>query len=201
MEYLEGCGLVKMDFLGLKTLTLIRNTMELLRKRGIYLKEEDIPEDDSKTFKMLSEGKSTSIFQFESQGMQSILKRAKPSSIEDLIALNALYRPGPMEFIDQYIDSKNGKIAISYPHPSLEKYLKGTYGVIVYQEQVMQVRRAMGKKKADLMEQQRPRAPGRTASTRIRLIPCSRRSNSLRATGSTNPTAWRTRSLPTRRRS
>jgi len=169
MEYLEGCGLVKMDFLGLKTLTLIRNTMELLRKRGIYLKEEDIPEDDSKTFKMLSEGKSTSIFQFESQGMQSILKRAKPSSIEDLIALNALYRPGPMEFIDQYIDSKNGKIAISYPHPSLEKYLKGTYGVIVYQEQVMQVarevagyslgradlfRRAMGKKKPEILQKE-----------------------------------------------
>jgi len=158
-----------MDFLGLKTLTLIRNTMELLRKRGIYLKEEDIPEDDSKTFKMLSEGKSTSIFQFESQGMQSILKRAKPSSIEDLIALNALYRPGPMEFIDQYIDSKNGKIAISYPHPSLEKYLKGTYGVIVYQEQVMQVarevagyslgradlfRRAMGKKKPEILQKE-----------------------------------------------
>jgi len=143
--------------------------MELLRKRGIYLKEEDIPEDDSKTFKMLSEGKSTSIFQFESQGMQSILKRAKPSSIEDLIALNALYRPGPMEFIDQYIDSKNGKIAISYPHPSLEKYLKGTYGVIVYQEQVMQVarevagyslgradlfRRAMGKKKPEILQKE-----------------------------------------------
>ncbi len=172
MEYLEACGLVKMDFLGLKTLTLIRNTMELLRKRGIYLKEEDIPEDDPRTFKMLGEGKSTSIFQFESQGMQSILKRAKPSSIEDLIALNALYRPGPMEFIDQYIDSKNGKIAISYPHPSLEKYLKGTYGVIVYQEQVMQVarevagyslgradllRRAMGKKKPDIL--QREEAP------------------------------------------
>lgn len=169
MEYLENCGLVKMDFLGLKTLTLIRNTLDILRRRGIDIDEEKIPDNDPKTFKMLSEGKSTSIFQFESQGMQSILKRAKPSSIEDLIALNALYRPGPMDFIDQFINSKNGKMAIEYPHPSLEKYLKGTYGVIVYQEQVMQVarevagyslgradllRRAMGKKKPEILQKE-----------------------------------------------
>ena len=166
MEYLENCGLVKMDFLGLKTLTLIRNTLDLIRKRGIDLKEEAIPDNDPKTFKMLCEGKSTSIFQFESQGMQSVLKRARPSSVEDLIALNALYRPGPMDYIDQFINSKHGKMAITYPHPSLEKYLKGTYGVIVYQEQVMQVarevagyslgradllRRAMGKKKPEIL--------------------------------------------------
>ncbi len=169
MEYLEKCGLVKMDFLGLKTLTLIRNTLDLIRKRGVELKEDDIPDADPKTFKMLSEGKSTSIFQFESQGMQSILKRAKPGSIEDLIALNALYRPGPMDYIDQFIDSKNGRMAITYPHPSLEKYLRGTYGVIVYQEQVMQVarevagyslgradllRRAMGKKKLEILQKE-----------------------------------------------
>jgi DNA polymerase-3 subunit alpha len=169
MEYLENCGLVKMDFLGLKTLTLIRNTLNLLHKRGIDIEEENIPDSDPKTFKMLCEGKSTSIFQFESQGMQSVLKRAKPSSIEDLIALNALYRPGPMENIDQFINSKNGKMAITYPHPSLEKYLKGTYGVIVYQEQVMQVarevagyslgradllRRAMGKKKPEILQKE-----------------------------------------------
>jgi len=169
MEYLENCGLVKMDFLGLKTLTLIRHTLELLHKRGIDLKEDDIPDADPKTFAMLSEGRSTSIFQFESAGMRSILKRAKPESIEDLIALNALYRPGPMNFIDQFIDSKNGKIAIEYPHPSLEKYLKGTYGVIVYQEQVMEVarevagyslgradllRRAMGKKKPEILRKE-----------------------------------------------
>jgi DNA polymerase-3 subunit alpha len=169
MEYLENCGLVKMDFLGLKTLTLIRNTLDLLHRRGVDIKEEDIPDADPKTFKMLCEGKSTSIFQFESQGMQSVLKRAKPSTIEDLIALNALYRPGPMENIDQFINSKNGKTAITYPHPSLEKYLKGTYGVIVYQEQVMQVarevagyslgradllRRAMGKKKLEILQKE-----------------------------------------------
>lgn len=170
MDYLEKCGLVKMDFLGLKTLTLIKNTLKLIEKRGIRLKESEIPDDDSLTFKMLGEGKSTSIFQFESSGMQDILKRAKPNSIEDLIALNALYRPGPMDYIAQFIDSKNGKMPITYPHPSLEKYLKGTYGVIVYQEQVMQVarevagyslgradllRRAMGKKKPEILAQER----------------------------------------------
>jgi len=170
MDYLENCGLVKMDFLGLKTLTLIKNTLELLNARGVDIREEEIPDNDPKTFRMLGEGKSTSIFQFESSGMQNILKRAKPASIEDLIALNALYRPGPMDFIDKFIDSKNGKIPISYPHPSLEKYLKGTYGVIVYQEQVMQVarevagyslgradllRRAMGKKKPEILAKER----------------------------------------------
>lgn len=170
MDYLENCGLVKMDFLGLKTLTLIRNTLKLIGKRGISLKEDDIPDGDAATFAMLGEGKSTSIFQFESSGMQNILKRAKPACIEDLIALNALYRPGPMDFIDKFIDSKNGKTPITYPHPSLEKYLKGTYGVIVYQEQVMQVarevagyslgradllRRAMGKKKPEILAQER----------------------------------------------
>lgn len=170
MDYLEDCGLVKMDFLGLKTLTLIKNTLKLLAKRGIALEEEDIPDQDRKTFQLLGEGKSTSIFQFESSGMQGILKKAKPGSIEDLIALNALYRPGPMDFIDKFVDSKNGKTAITYPHPSLEKYLKGTYGVIVYQEQVMQVarevagyslgradllRRAMGKKKPEILAKER----------------------------------------------
>jgi len=170
MDYLEDCGLVKMDFLGLKTLTLIKNTLKLLAKRGIVLAEADIPDEDRKTFQMLGEGKSTSIFQFESSGMQNILKRAKPGSIEDLIALNALYRPGPMEFIDKFVDSKNGRTPITYPHKSLEKYLKGTYGVIVYQEQVMEVarevagyslgradllRRAMGKKKPEILAKER----------------------------------------------
>ncbi len=170
MEYLEGCGLVKMDFLGLKTLTLIKNTLDLIRRRGIELAESDIPEDDAKTFRMLGEGRSTSIFQFESSGMQNVLKRAKPNSIEELIALNALYRPGPMQFIDKFVDGKFGRIPIKYDHPSLEKYLKGTYGVIVYQEQVMQVarevagyslgradllRKAMGKKKKEILEKEK----------------------------------------------
>jgi len=167
MDQLEACGLVKMDFLGLKTLTLIKNTENLIRARGIEFDIENIAEDDEATFDMLGEGKSTCVFQFESSGMQNILKQAKPNSIEDLIALNALYRPGPMQYIPQFIASKNGSEAIRYPDPSLEEILKPTYGVIVYQEQVMQVaqiiggfslgkadimRRAMGKKKEKEME-------------------------------------------------
>ncbi len=166
MDQLEECGLVKMDFLGLKTLTLIKNTEDLIRKKGINFNIEKIPDYDEKTFRMLGEGKSACIFQFESGGMQKILKDVKPGSIEDLIALNALYRPGPMQYIPQFIDSKNGKSKIKYPHPSLENVLKPTYGVIVYQEQVMQVariiagfsfgkadilRRAMGKKDVEKM--------------------------------------------------
>ena len=166
MDYLEKCGLVKMDFLGLKTLTLIKHTIDLVRRRGIEIDEERIPEDDALTYELLGQGKSTSIFQFESSGMQAILKQARPSCMEDLIALNALYRPGPMDNIPQFIDSKTGKTPITYPDPCLEPILKETYGVIVYQEQVMQVaqriggyslgqadllRRAMGKKKHEVM--------------------------------------------------
>ncbi len=167
MELLEECGLVKMDFLGLKTLTLIEHTEELIRKRGVDFDIEAIPEDDGPTFRLLGEGKSAAIFQFESQGMQNILKSAQPARIEDLIALNALYRPGPMENIDQFVNSKHGREAITYPLPELEPILEETYGVIVYQEQVMEIarrvagfslgqadilRRAMGKKKVSEME-------------------------------------------------
>ena len=170
MDQLEECGLVKMDFLGLKTLTLIENTVKLIRKRGIEFDINNIPEDDAATFKLLGQGKSTCVFQFESTGMQGILKRAKPSSIEDLIALNALYRPGPMAYIDQFISAKTGKTPISYPLPELGPLLKETYGVIVYQEQVMEIarliagyslgeadilRRAMGKKKAEVMNKEK----------------------------------------------
>jgi len=170
MDYLEDCGLVKMDFLGLKTLTIIKNTLGLLKQRGVELDISKIPENDERTFKLLGDGKSTCIFQFESQGMQEILRRTKPESIPDLIALNALYRPGPMEYIDQFIDAKRGKAQIEYPLPELEPILEETYGVIVYQEQVMEIarkvagyslgeadilRRAMGKKKADVMARQK----------------------------------------------
>lgn len=170
MDQIEACGLVKMDFLGLKTLTLINNTLSLIKaSRGIDIDIEKIPQDDDATFDMLGEGKSICVFQFESAGMQKILTQAKPRSIEELIALNALYRPGPLAYIPQFIDCKFGRKPIVYPHPSLEKYLKKTYGVIVYQEQVMQVaqeiagyslgradvlRRAMGKKKADVLAQE-----------------------------------------------
>ncbi len=170
MDLLEECGLVKMDFLGLKTLTLIENTRKLIAARGIEIDLDAVPDDDQPTFAMLGRGESKSVFQFESTGMAQVLKRAKPGRIEDLIALNALYRPGPMENIDQFVDSKNGRIAITYPIPQLEEPLKETYGVIVYQEQVMEIvqlvagfslgqadilRRAMGKKKTDEMARMR----------------------------------------------
>jgi DNA polymerase-3 subunit alpha len=173
MDYLEQCGLVKMDFLGIKTLDVIKHTEELIRLRGgeyAVFSIEEIPEDDADVFKMLGEGKSFEIFQFESEGMQNVLKQAKPSSIEDLIALNALYRPGPMANIPQFIESKWGRRKITYPDPCLEEILKGTYGVIVYQEQVMQIarriagytmgqadilRKAMGKKKKELIEKEK----------------------------------------------
>jgi DNA polymerase-3 subunit alpha len=173
MNHLENCGLVKMDFLGLKTLDVIKHTEELIRDRGgdyAAFSVESCPEDDETTFRMLSEGQSFEIFQFESSGMQDTLKRAKPGKVEDLIALNALYRPGPMANIPRFIDSKNGRQAITYPDPSLEDVLKETYGVIVYQEQVMQVariiagysmgqadllRRAMGKKKKEIIDKEK----------------------------------------------
>ncbi|WP_024653459.1 DNA polymerase III subunit alpha [Borrelia persica] len=166
MDLLEDCGLVKMDFLGLKTLTLIKNAEKLIRITNPDFSIANISDSDAKTFKMLSEGRSTSVFQFESEGMQQVLKDSKPDSIEDLIALNALYRPGPMQFIPQFVAAKTGTKRIKYPHPDLTEVLKPTYGVIVYQEQVMEVakiiggfslgkadilRRAMGKKKEDEM--------------------------------------------------
>jgi len=169
MDLLEECGLVKMDFLGLATLTLVRNTLGLIAKRGILLTEEDLPDSDEKTFKMLQEGKSACVFQFESTGMQKTLKQAKPTCMEDLIALNALYRPGPMEQIPNFIAGKQNSRSIQWLHEDLVDCLKETYGVIVYQEQVMEVaqiiggytlggadilRRVMGKKKKEEMEKQ-----------------------------------------------
>ncbi len=166
MDFLEECGLIKMDFLGLKTLTVIEDTLALVRKKGTEIVLKGIPMDDPATFRMFCEGKSTGAFQFESSGMQGVLKRARPSRIEDLIALNALYRPGAMEHIDTFVDSKQGRKKIEYPLPALEPVLKETYGVPVYQEQVMQIaqvvagftlgqadilRRAMGKKKPEEM--------------------------------------------------
>lgn len=169
MDKIEKCGLVKMDFLGLKTLTLIKHCENLVRYRGGELSNfslEKVSENDATTFELLSSGNSAAVFQFESDGMANILKRCKPTSIPDLIALNALYRPGPLQYIDKFIESKNDQSKIEYPDPCLEDILKETYGVIVYQEQVMQVaqriagyslgkadmlRRAMSKKKVDVM--------------------------------------------------
>lgn len=172
MDLLETCGLVKMDILGLKTLTLITHTLDLIHAGQAPGEEpfdiDKIPEGDPATYKLFGEGRSTAVFQFESPGMRQTLKKAKPSRIEDLIALNALYRPGPLDNIPQFVESKLGKIPIRYPHQSLEPVLKETYGVIVYQEQVMEIvrliagfslgeadilRRAMGKKKLKELEE------------------------------------------------
>lgn len=170
MDIIEPCGLVKFDYLGLKTLSLIRYTEDIVnkhRKPGEpEFKTEDVSESDAETFKMLSNGDSVAIFQFESPGMQKILKQFQPEKLEDLVALNALYRPGPMDCIPQYIEGKWKPETIHYPDPALEDLLKETYGVMVYQEQVMKVaqiiagftlggadmlRRAMGKKKMDVL--------------------------------------------------
>ncbi len=170
MKWIEEIGLLKMDFLGLRTLTVIEDTLKLLKQRGIELDLDKLPLDDPKTYELFSKGETVGVFQFESGGMQEYLRKLKPSRIEDLIAMNALYRPGPMENIDDFIDRKQGRKAIEYPHPLLEPVLSETYGIIVYQEQVMQIasrlagfslgkadilRRAMGKKKAELMQEQK----------------------------------------------
>jgi DNA polymerase-3 subunit alpha len=171
MKYAEAAGLVKFDFLGLKTLTTISNTVKLVKKnQGIDIDITNIKLDDKKTFDMLATGDSIGAFQIESSGMRSVLKQMRCDKIEDIIALISLYRPGPMDNIPTYIKRKHGEEKIIYPHPLLEPTLKETYGVIVYQEQVMEIakvlagyslgaadllRRAMGKKIKEEMDAQR----------------------------------------------
>jgi len=171
MKDLEEAGLLKMDFLGLDTLSIIRDTIELVKQnRGIEIDIDEIPTDDKRTYELFARGQTTAVFQFESAPMREYLKKLKPSSITDLAAMNALYRPGPMEFIDDFIARKHGKKQIIYLHPILESILKETYGIIVYQEQVIQIanrvagmsladadllRRAMGKKDLKAMQEQR----------------------------------------------
>ncbi|MCH8011613.1 MAG: DNA polymerase III subunit alpha [Candidatus Marinimicrobia bacterium] len=169
MKGLEDLGLLKMDFLGLRNLTVIDQTIKLLKERGVNIKLDKIPFDDAKTFKIFAKGQTVGVFQFESAGMRECLKKLKPNTLEDLIAMNALYRPGPMENIDDFIKCKHGRKKIKYIHAALEPILKETYGIIVYQEQVMQIantiagfslaqadimRRAMGKKQKSLMKGQ-----------------------------------------------
>ncbi len=168
---LEEIGLLKMDFLGLRTLTVIENALSLIKEN--YGKEIDLDKiacDDPKVFELFAAGQTVAVFQFESSKMQEYLKKLKPTSLEDLVVMNALYRPGPMEMIDEFIDRKFGRKPIEYPHPKMERILKPTYGVIVYQEQVMHIasdiagftlaqadmmRRAMGKKDKVLMAEQK----------------------------------------------
>ncbi len=165
----EAIGLVKFDFLGLATLTILELAKDFIVARYPEHKDfafEKIPLDDKRTYKLFSDGLTESVFQFESSGMQKMLKDAKPSRLEDLIALNALYRPGPMDLIPSFVARKHGREVVEYPHPLVEPVLSETYGIMVYQEQVMQtaqvlggytlggadmLRRAMGKKKAEEM--------------------------------------------------
>ena len=170
-KVVEYAGMLKMDFLGLKTLTIIADTVILIKKnKNIDIDVDNIPENDPKTYELYQKGDTVGTFQFESEGMQMYLKQLKPTNIEDLIAMNALYRPGPMDFIPTYIDRKHGKEKTEYPHPLLENLLSPTFGIMVYQEQIMQtaqiiagyslggadlLRRAMGKKDKDQMAKER----------------------------------------------
>ncbi|WP_335872233.1 DNA polymerase III subunit alpha [Bacillus sp. 2205SS5-2] len=171
MDILENIGLLKMDFLGLRNLSLLERILETvnrLSQKKISL--QDIPLGDPKTFSLLSRGETTGIFQLESEGMRKVLKELKPNSFEDIVAVNALFRPGPMENIPTYVGRKHGKEPVHYPHQDLEPILERTYGVIVYQEQIMQIasklagfslgeadllRRAVSKKKKDVLAQER----------------------------------------------
>ncbi len=142
---IEDTGLIKMDFLGLKTLSIIKDAVENIKKRRKESVDvESISIDDKATFRLYSEGRTVGTFQFESAGMQKYLKELQPSSFEDLIAMNALYRPGPMDYIPDFVDRKHGRKPIKYDIPIMEKYLKDTYGITVYQEQVMLLSRLLG---------------------------------------------------------
>ncbi|HZY19512.1 MAG TPA: DNA polymerase III subunit alpha [Ramlibacter sp.] len=169
----EAAGLVKFDFLGLATLTILEIAREFIRKRHQNRQDfayENIPLDDAATYRLFADGKTEAVFQFESRGMQGMLRDARPTRLEDLIALNALYRPGPMDLIPSFVARKHGREPVEYPHPLVADMLSETYGIMVYQEQVMQtaqilggytlggadlLRRAMGKKKAEEMAQHR----------------------------------------------
>lgn len=170
MKYVEQAGLVKFDFLGLKTLTVLSSTVRRLHERGVDIALDQLPLDDAKTFEMLCRADTTGVFQLESSGLRDVLKKLRPDRFEDIIAVVALYRPGPMDNIPSYIKRKHGEEEPDYLHPSLEGILKETYGIMIYQEQVMQIaqvlsgfslggadllRRAMGKKIQSEMDAQR----------------------------------------------
>ncbi|WHZ01994.1 DNA polymerase III subunit alpha [Neobacillus sp. YX16] len=171
MEHLEEIGLLKMDFLGLRNLTLLESIVSSIQKKtGRKVDIKTLPLNDEKTFELLARGETTGIFQLESEGMRKVLLRLKPSRFEDIVAVNALYRPGPMENIPLFIERKHGSQAVEYPHKDLEPILENTYGVIVYQEQIMQIasimagfslgeadllRRAVGKKQKEVLDRER----------------------------------------------
>jgi DNA polymerase-3 subunit alpha len=169
----EDAGLLKMDFLGLRTLSIIKDAIEHIKIRhGIEIDPDEIPLTDEKTFELFQRGATIGIFQFESDGMQKYLRQLKPTKFEDLIAMNALYRPGPLEYIPNFVNRKHGREEITYDDPDMKEYLEETYGITVYQEQVMllsqklagftkgeadSLRKAMGKKKKDIIDKMKPK--------------------------------------------
>lgn len=183
MHAIEDLGLLKMDFLGLKNLSIIENTLNLIKSRhGIDLNLDNIPHDDPNVFKTLADGKTVGVFQLEGQGMTRYLKELKPTNIEDIIAMISLYRPGPMELIPSYIKRKHKKEVVTYLHPKLEPILKNTYGIAVYQEQLMQIaqalagftlaeadtlRKAIGKKIKSLLDEQKNKFVSRMVENKI----------------------------------
>ena len=172
MKWVESAGLVKFDFLGLKTLTVLDRAIRFLQRRGVALNLEALPLDDAPSYQLMASSQTLGVFQLESQGMRDILRQLRPASLEEVTALISLYRPGPMDSIPEYVDCKMGRRPVDVVHPLLDPVLRDTYGVIVYQEQVMQIaqilagyslgeadllRRAMGKKKKEEMDLQRAR--------------------------------------------
>src|SRR5699024_6998001 len=171
MNELEAIGLLKMDFLGLRNLSLIERIIKsIYYTNGQTLNLDEIPTNDEKTFQLLQRGRTNGVFQLESNGMKNVLRELSPNEFADIVAVNALYRPGPMEYIPTYIKRKKGLEQITYPHPDLTDILKDTYGVLIYQEQIMQIahkiagftlgeadilRRAVSKKKEALLAEQR----------------------------------------------
>jgi DNA polymerase-3 subunit alpha len=171
MEHLEAVGLLKMDFLGLRTLSIIERSLASIREQtGREFRWEEVSYEDALTYELMSRGETTGIFQLESTGMRRVLKEMKPTSFEDIVSVLALFRPGPMEFIPQFIRAKHGLVEVEYPHDNLKPILGDTYGIIVYQEQIMQIastmagftlgeadllRRAVSKKKREVLDEQR----------------------------------------------
>ncbi|MDR0319820.1 MAG: DNA polymerase III subunit alpha [Rickettsiales bacterium] len=173
MGIVEDIGLIKFDFLGLSTLTILKYAARLIKdNHGVLIDVDNIPLDDEKTFRLFQEAKTAGVFQLESQGMRNALRQMRPTAFEEIVAVIALYRPGPMANIPDFIERKHGRQPIHYPHPKTEEFLKETYGILVYQEQIMEaskrlagftpgeadgLRKAMGKKLKDLMESIRPK--------------------------------------------
>ncbi|MDR2685705.1 MAG: DNA polymerase III subunit alpha [Rickettsiales bacterium] len=173
MKYVEDVGLIKFDFLGLATLTILKYTAELIKKNhSVDVAIDKIPLDDPRVFKLLQDGKTAGVFQVESQGMRNILRQIRPTLFDEIVAIVALYRPGPMAQIPEFVERKHGRSPILYPHPKAEEFLKETYGILVYQEQVMEaskklagftpgeadtLRKGMGKKLRDVIDSMRPK--------------------------------------------